>query len=163
MHASRLLSCAARVLTLAIVVGGSDALAAQQTTTPADSGRVTPANLRGTGPNGATLRCRDGSYPAPMAPDSACEGKGGVLLRFRLRGTPPPLPARAVPVAPAPAQVSAPPDVRPPSRASVFVPPPPAPAGATLMCKDGTYIVADTSSVRCASNGGVKLRFRSRR
>ena len=33
------------------------------------------------------------------------------------------------------------------------------PNGATLRCTDGTWIVRDTTSVRCASHGGVQLRI----
>lgn len=33
------------------------------------------------------------------------------------------------------------------------------PAGATLLCVNGSYVVADTSSARCAQAGGVRLRF----
>lgn len=120
-------------------------------------GRVTPSNLRGLGPNGATLRCRDGSYPVAFAPESACDGKGGVMVKFRVTGSPAPIPVPAAPAAP-PAIVE-PVPTRPPSRANEFVPAPERPQGATLLCRDGTYIVADTSALRCAGHRGVKIRF----
>jgi hypothetical protein len=124
----------------------------------ADSALVRPTDLRGLGPNGATLRCRDGSYPAPFAPESSCDAKGGVLVKFRVRGTPAPLPAP--PAAPAaPASVTAPLMERPPSKANTVIAAPVKPEGATLLCRDGTFVVADTSAIRCAQRGGVKVRF----
>jgi hypothetical protein len=124
----------------------------------ADSGLVKPTELRGLGPNGATLRCRDGSYPAPFAPESACDAKGGVLVKFRVRGSPAPLPAPPA-VAETPPTVTVPLLERPPSKANTVIAPPPKPDGATLLCRDGTYVTADTSVTRCAQRGGVKVRF----
>jgi hypothetical protein len=127
------------------------------------------AGATGFGPNGATLRCRDGSYPAAGAPDSACEGKGGVLVRFPTR------PAR--PAAAAAAPVPAGTEVRESPREAVPAPgfvsfaeiqrrveedkarrgrPP---EGATLLCEDGSYVMRDTASVRCQAKGGVRARF----
>lgn len=133
---------------------------------PAAPGR--PAEvLVGTGPNGATLRCRDGSYPAALAPESACAEKGGVLVRFPLRRTPQngPRVGRTTPhpippdSAPAPALRADP----VPDRSNVIVPAALPPANATLQCGDGTFIVSDTSSVRCAQRGGVAVIFPRRR
>lgn len=145
---------------------GATAAHAQQTPPAAPS-----ATAVGHGPNGATLRCRDGSYPTPGAPDSACDGKGGVLTRFPLIRRPAATTALQVRSA-APAR-----DPRLTTRDST----PPdgfvsheemrrqveadnarggkAPAGATLLCVDGTYVVADTASVRCARAGGVRFRL----
>jgi hypothetical protein len=124
--------------------------------------------LRGTGPNGATLRCRDGSYPAPLAPESACDGKGGVLLRFPVRATPQAVQAPARPTVQAQARVVAPDTARPAGftpwrerRAAVAAenaaqrPP----EGATLRCGDGSWVLRDTTSARCAARGGVALRL----
>ena len=140
--------------------------AAQQASQPAptDVGYRAPASVRGSGPDGATLRCRDGSYPAPMAPESACDGKGGVRARYPLLKTPAAPGAPAPRSRPAPAPAEAAPTVEPtPSRANVIVPAVRPPEDATLMCTDGTFIRADTSAARCAANGGVKLRFPPRR
>jgi len=132
---------------------------------PAAAARVAPPTV-GTGPNGATLRCRDGSYPAPKAPDSACAANGGVLVRFPLRYLSEPATATA-PTPPTPAQ-RAPAAVDRP-RPDGFVPlvevrargdtlrgPP---IGATLLCKDGSYILRDTSASLCQSRGGLHLRL----
>lgn len=159
------------LLVLASVVALAPALGAQQPTPPpanapalrpSDSTRVVPSELTGTGPNGATLRCRDGSYPAAFAPESACDAKGGVLVRFRLRGRPGPLPQPAATPA-APASLIAPPAAARPDPATLRIEAPVKPDGATLLCRDGTYVTADTSATRCARNGGVKVRFRPER
>lgn len=124
----------------------------------------------GAGPNGATLRCRDGSYPEANAPESACEAKGGVAVRFPVRRT-----------APTPSLVQAAPVTPPTIRAandSVVIPegfvsyeqrraartsPTPPPANATLLCANGTYIVADTVAARCQAYGGLLLRLEATR
>jgi len=122
----------------------------------------------GSGPNGATLRCKDGSYPAPGAADAACDGKGGVLVRFPARRTPQPPAAVSAPTRP-PAVRAAPRDTTPPAgfvpwrerraRAAEESAQQRMPEGATLRCSDGTWVVRDTTSVRCASHGGVQLRI----
>lgn len=125
---------------------------------------------RGAGPNGATMRCKDGSYPEAGAADSACDGKGGVLVRFPVRRAPQPAAAMR---APSP----------PPARRAVTDTTTPAgfvpwrdrrarvaaesarqrmPDGATLRCQDGEWIVRDTTSARCATHGGVQLRIAPR-
>lgn len=148
---------------------------------PRDSGYRAPATTRGAGPNGATIRCRDGSHPVPNAPDAACDRKGGVLLRYpTLRA--PARPTSTAGVVPAPAPPAAP--ARPtelrasgttagmaPRGASTAAqakvlsgraPAGPPPRDATLLCGDGTVIRSDTASVACAPHGGVKLRFLKR-
>lgn len=121
----------------------------------------------GSGPNGATMRCKDGSYPPNGAPDSACNGRGGILVRFPLRRYPQPSTAPRLVAAPRPP--SAPADTatanallrEPPmvNRAREFLPAERPPAEATLLCNDGTFVVRDTTSTRCATRGGVMLRF----
>lgn len=123
----------------------------------------------GAGPNGATLRCRDGSYPAPDAPDSACDGKGGVLVRFPKLYRPGTVPAAATPEPKRPAPLTVVRDTTPPEAYLAWRERQAAlqkaeaqsrmPAGATLRCTDGTWVVRDTSSVRCVGHGGVKIRF----
>jgi hypothetical protein len=133
------------------------------------------ATVVGHGPNGATLRCRDGSYPTPGAPDSACDAKGGVLTRF---------PVVRRPAASTGAAVRAARPARDPRLSTRDTTPPEGfvsheemrrqvqaenarggrpPEGATLLCANGTYVVADTSATRCAQAGGVRLRFEPRR
>jgi len=156
------------------VIVAAPSLGAQETlTTPNERRSPIVSTTTGTGPNGATLRCRDGSYPAPNAADSACETKGGVLVRFPLRRVPQPVAAgtgsaSATPSARAPRADSAAAEIR---RPEGFVPyaeraaqnPTAPPEGATLLCTNGTYVVRDTTSARCATHGGVQLRFEPRR
>ncbi len=155
-------------------------LSAQATETAVPVGAPAPASptaVRGNGPNGATLRCRDGSYPAPGAPDAACADKGGVLVRFPTRNVPTP-PARQVPPQVRAAQGGAQPAasaVRADSAPAGFSPwrdreskaaeearAQRAPEGATLRCVDGTWIVRDTASTRCSAHGGLQLRVNPR-
>lgn len=119
--------------------------------------------LIGTGPNGATMRCRDGSYPSPNAADAACDANGGVLVRFPVRRIPARVTARPARVAaPAPPAITTDAPATTPAfenRAKVFVPAQTAPAGTTFQCVDGSYIVADTVRSRCATRGGVRVTF----
>lgn len=104
---------------VAVLLGAASALPAQQasaTLAPAraaDSAYRAPALVQGTGPGGATLRCRDGSHPAPNAPDAACQDRGGVLLRYPVRRRPAPVTEREFLAAPA---VPKTPDPIPPPR-----------------------------------------------
>lgn len=127
--------------------------------------------VTGTGPNGAKMRCRDGSYEPVAAPENACDAKGGVLVRFPLRRVPQPAPrlprisAPAVAAA-APAGAERTADALRATAASggkgeVAAPGPP--ADATLLCGDGSFIVADTARVRCAGKGGVSVIYPQRR
>lgn len=151
---------------VALFAGGE--LGAQTATETAVPAAPTPA-VRGAGPNGATMRCRDGSYPAAGAPATACDSKGGVLVRFPVRATPQPRSApSAAPAAVRSGPANAAPDTTPPAgfvpwknRASVAATQNavPAPQGATLRCQDGTWIARDTSSLRCAAHGGVQARI----
>jgi len=167
---------------LLVALSGSP-LAAQQSgataVTPAKGAAAaragTSANparerVEGSGPNGATIRCMDGSHPAPGAADSACETKGGLMLRYPLRRYPVQAPRAAVKPAPAPpalpvdsatqATLRAVQAEQPSgSRANVFVPAPRPPADARLQCADGSFVVSDTSSTRCSGRGGVLVRF----
>jgi len=143
----------------------TSSVAAQEAAMAAPTtGTRAPAALRGAGPNGATLKCRDGSHPAANAPASACDGKGGVLLRY---------PVIRIPsaVASAPAVVRAPDAPRPaaPSRQPSLQATPPRtvptgapPADATMICRDGTMVRRDTTTAACQGRGGIALRFRPR-
>ena len=75
---------------------------------------------------------------------------------------PPPRPAAALTPAPALLTAPAPPPPRPtvapsPSTAAHLVAPPETawPTGATMRCKDGTYLTGPPAADRCANNGGV--------
>jgi hypothetical protein len=143
------------------------ALAQQSESAVPVGGPVRPApRAEGTGPNGATMRCRDGTHPAATAPATACDARGGVLVRYPMRVTPQAAPARPAPAAarqaiqtrPAPDSSIVPWRQRTAQdRAAEAAARPP--AGATLHCNDGTWIARDTSSTRCSPHGGVKTRI----
>lgn len=142
---------------------------------------VGPAPI-GMGPNGATLRCRDGFLPPAGAPDAACQGHGGVLARFPLRRTPSRASeaqataraeaearggARAASGSNAAMAAARADSARPAGFEPIAVRRARAdslnraantpPVGATLLCTDGTWIVRDTTQARCRSHGGVRL------
>ena len=128
-----------------------------------DSSYRAPAALRGAGPNGAPLKCRDGSHPAANAPASACDGKGGVLLRYPMLRIParPSAPTTVkAPEAPRPTVPARPTTLRATTPATVPTGEPP--ADATQICRDGTMIRVDTTAAACAARGGVALRLRRR-
>jgi len=157
---------------LLTVLGASPLLAQVETaTSPAARAQTTaPAPVRerveGTGPNGAAIRCRDGSFHQADVAETACGTRGGVLVRFPLKRTPivsgermPRVPAPPSPLDTASASGTAPMVRAEPmaSRANVFVPAERPPQGATLQCGDGSFVVADTSRARCATRGGVRF------
>ena len=160
-----------------IAVLASASASAQQSASPVTpasgnaANAVAPARpgkpaevVTGTGPNGAKMRCRDGSYPAANAADTACDAKGGILVRFPLQRVPasaPTLGRVQAPVVQAPKDPATDAELRAPIRraSDPVVPTPAPPPDATLMCADGTFIVADTVRARCASKGGVSLIF----
>lgn len=141
--------------------------------TPGTAVPVQPAGgAVGQGPNGATLRCQDGFLPAPNAPDSACAERGGVAARYPIKRTPSRAAAAAAALREVDSRPRAPntqvmPDTtRPPGFESFAMRRARAdsanravgtkPVGATLLCNDGTWVLRDTSSARCASRGGVR-------
>lgn len=121
-----------------------------------------PERVEGTGPNGAAMRCRDGTFQSVSAGDAACDARGGIAVRFPLKRTPiAPAPAgrRSAPAPAAGAASTAPAVQAAPfaSRANVVVSAEPVPAGASLQCGDGSYVVQDTTRARCDGRGGVRL------
>lgn len=156
----RLLLLAGSTLAFGTAVAGAQSAAVAA---PTEGSVRPPGAVRGAGPGGATMRCRDGSHPAANAPTSACEGKGGVLLRYPVLRTPA-APAAGdgvvrAPEVPRPAASPRPASVVAPRTTDRAAPPP----DATQLCRDGTAIRADTSATACADHGGQALRFRKRR
>lgn len=163
----------------AVLLVPADALAqGAETAVP-----VGPAPV-GMGPNGATLRCRDGFFPAPGAPDAACQDHGGVLARFPLRRTPSRAAeaqaaartegearraARGASSTSAAMAAARSDSARPAGFEPIAVRRARAdslnraantrPDGATLLCTDGTWIVRDTVQARCRPHGGVRVVF----
>lgn len=150
-------------------------LQAQSGSTPVPVG-LPSGSVVGMGPNGATLRCKDGFFAPPGAADSVCQERGGVATRWPVKRTPSrAADARAIAIREADARPRAtvalprPDSTRPPgfepfalrrqradsaNRAASIKP-----DGATMLCNDGSWVVRDTASVRCAARGGVKISF----
>ena len=88
-------------------------------------------------PANAVALCADGTYlVAPAAPDG-CTAHGG--LRIRMLPAAPPAPPGAVRVTTGPAAL----------RAAT------PPAGATMRCKDGTFLAGAPSDAACTGHGGL--------
>jgi hypothetical protein len=155
---------------LHLVLAGALLAVASASLTPASlAAQTRPApTMTGTGPNGATMRCRDGSHPPANSPASACDSKGGLAYRYPMRAQPNPVGSTAASPAAAPsasrpaAQTETPApkswservaETRAANLASL------PPRDATLLCSDGTFVVRDTSAARCAAHGGLKARI----
>ncbi|MFM8566549.1 MAG: hypothetical protein ACKOCV_02520, partial [Gemmatimonadota bacterium] len=150
---------------LAVAVPVAAQEAAMTAAGRSDSSYRAPATRRGAGPNGATLKCRDGSHPAANAPASACDGKGGVLLRYPMLRIParPTTPATVkAPEPPRPATPARPTAVRAAPAATIPTGEPP--ADAPQNCRDDTLLRLATPAPAGAARGGDarKLRPRSR-
>ena len=106
---------------------------------PAPAPRLMPP------PGNAVAQCNDMSFVVPPAQPSACATRGGV--KVVLPG------ARKVP-----APLTTAPSVRsaaPPSATLSRNDAPP--AGATMRCRDGTWLSGTPSDSRCAQNGGLAV------
>lgn len=101
---------------------------------PAPATRAVPVP-----PAGAVAECRDGSFAVPPETPKACDARGGV--RILLPGP------RATPAPPSGA-------ARADARVTALAPSAP-PAGATMQCKDGTWLTGARDAARCAANGGL--------
>lgn len=161
----------------AFVLTAAHPLRAQEKVRAPEASYQAPAETRGAGPNGATMRCKDGTHPAATAPASACDARGGVLVRYPLLTVPAaPMSGGEETVIPVPrgargaegamaardgrggGATAAGRDAGRDAPRRVTRPP----ADATLLCTDGTYVRADTTSARCGAHGGVRLRFQRR-
>jgi hypothetical protein len=91
-------------------------------------------------PANAVARCGDGTYLVDRVDAAGCATHGGLSVI---------LPRSAAPQRPA---ATARPAAVP--TAAVAQPQTP-PAGATMRCKDGTYLAGTPSAERCGSNGGL--------
>ena len=107
---------------------------------PPDSVRPASGAPPAPPPANATARCRDGTYVVPPAVSGACTARGGLLVTIPQRAAPA-IPANRV-AAPVAAVAAAPASAGPP-------------AGATMQCKDGSYLSGTPSGAACAGHGGL--------
>jgi hypothetical protein len=114
---------------------------------PPDSVRPAPAARTLTAPAGAVARCGDGTFVTASDAATACATHRGVLMRLPLAPGAPPPPTRSM--APVATRVVAA-DAAPP-------------AGATMRCKDGTYLFGATVPAACDANGGLGVALPSPR
>jgi hypothetical protein len=114
--------------------------------TPPDSTRPKSAVAASTPPVGAVALCGDGTF-ATRALDTTCASHLGVKGKAGYVAAPPPTPAaRAAALAAA-------------AKASTTMQKSGPPAGASMQCKDGTYLSGTASADRCANNGGLAAVF----
>jgi hypothetical protein len=93
-------------------------------------------------PADAVALCRDGTFIVEPGTAAGCEARGGLLVAMPRRVPPP------APVAAAPAQ-----SVDAERERAAATPP----AGATMRCKDGTWLTGVQDASRCANAGGVAM------
>ena len=111
---------------------------------PVDSVRHVAAAARMQPPTNAVAQCKDGTFIVSPATTSGCATHRGLLVTMPPRTTPPaPSATTRVAVAPMAMQAAAP--------ASAAAPP----AGATMRCKDGSYLAGTPAPGACAANGGL--------
>ena len=110
---------------------------------PPDSVRPAVARDAIAPPAGAVALCADGAYIVVPAAPSECAAKGGLRVVFPHRVSPPPN-ASLNPLR---------------STMSLQTVPDTPPAGATMRCKDGTYLSGAPLADRCSASGGVAVVF----
>ncbi len=97
-----------------------------------------------TPPDSAVALCMDGSWVKEPRTASDCAARGGLKVTMPPKPQAPPTPGAANQsvIALQPALLRSAP-----------------PAGATMQCKDGTYLFGAPSESRCAQNGGVTVTY----
>jgi hypothetical protein len=109
---------------------------------PPDSARPSAPVRAAASPANAVALCADGSFMVPPRDAGACGSHGGLRLLMPPRAAAPPRPLARV--APSPAAI----------RAAVAAEMP-APSGASMRCRDGTYLTGAPAQGRCDPYGGV--------
>lgn len=107
---------------------------------PPDSVRPAAARMAAAAPANAVAMCADGSFIVLPGTPADCASHRGLRAAFAQRTPPPAVPPRAAPA---------------PLAAVAAVPVSAPPAGATMHCKDGTYLFGAPAPGRCDANGGL--------
>ena len=124
------------VTAAAPVVAPAPLLVAGARTPPPPPKVVVPASALPPSDSAVAL-CNNGTFVMEPGTPADCASRGGLRVAMARRGKPPVLrasPSTAV-------------------RAALVEQAPP--AGATMRCKDGTYLSGTASADRCANNGGL--------
>jgi len=99
-----------------------------------------------TPPENAVALCSDDTFVLAPATVAACDARGGLKVAMPPRRVPPPAPdtapGTAPGMAPVPMLMQVAPEATPP-------------AGATMRCKDGTWLTGSPAGNRCVERGGV--------
>jgi hypothetical protein len=160
-----------RMLALALVLGAAKTATAQSGApqTPVAPAAAPVVKLQAPPvapppPRPAPLIPASQRTPTPPISLKAAPAGGASVASHRPDSTRGVAPAMSVaPAAPA-ARVAAPPRTRPVAAASTIsmnvIPATQGPpAGATMRCKDGTYLTGAPSAARCVGNGGVAMTY----
>lgn len=119
----------------------SPVLPAARVGLPPDSVRPVTAATVAAVPANAVARCGDGTYLLSGSAANGCAAHGGIRVILPREGTPPPPAATRIISTPAATRAAA---------ASATPP-----AGATMRCRDGTFLSGAPSDAACAGHSGL--------
>lgn len=136
MTSIRILSLVAALVAAPLAVHGQAAPPTPMPASPPPPASVAPVPVAP--PENAVALCNDETFVLAPATVAACDARGGLKVAMPPRRVPPPAPGTV----PAPMLMQVTPDATPP-------------AGATMRCKDGTWLTGVPADNRCVERGGV--------